>query len=105
VTVLLDESAWIVWLAIIVVLVVVEMRRLDLAALCGGAAALAALLSGVVGAPWWLQVVVAVAAAAALLGVARPALLRALPVEDGPVAEALAEEDAPAPPDDRERRP
>jgi membrane protein implicated in regulation of membrane protease activity len=104
VTVLLDESAWIVWLAVIVVLVVVEMRRLDLAALCGGGAALSALLSGTVGAPWWLQVVVGVAAAAALLGVVRPALLRALPLEDAPVAALPGEDDAPARPDD-DRRP
>jgi membrane protein implicated in regulation of membrane protease activity len=104
VTVLLDESAWIVWLAVIVVLVVVEMRRLDLAALCGGGAALAALLSGTVGAPWWLQVVVAVAAAAALLGVARPALLRALPLEDAPAAVLPGEDDGAARSDD-DRRP
>jgi membrane protein implicated in regulation of membrane protease activity len=87
VTVLLDESAWVAWLAVIVVLVVVEMHRLDLVALCGGGAALAALLSGLVGAPWWLQVVVAVAAAVALVGVARPVLLRALPVDDPPEAQ------------------
>ncbi|MFT2751365.1 NfeD family protein [Clavibacter sp. Sh2088] len=81
-TVLLDESAWVAWLALIVVLVVVEMRRLDLAALSGGVAALVALLSGLVGAPWWVQVFVALAATVALVGVARPALLRALPIDD-----------------------
>ena len=88
-TVLLDDHAWIAWLALIVVLVVLEMRRLDLAALCGGAAALGALLSGLVGAPWWLQALLAVAMAVVLLAVARPALLRALPVE-GPSAGAPA---------------
>jgi membrane protein implicated in regulation of membrane protease activity len=82
VTVLLDESAWVAWLALIVVLMVVEMRRLDLVALSGGVAALVGLLSGLVGAPWWLQVVVALAASVALVGVARPALLRALPVDE-----------------------
>ncbi|WP_317231573.1 hypothetical protein [Clavibacter capsici] len=90
-TVLLDESAWLGWLTVIVVLVVVEMRRLDLAALCGGAAALVALLSGLVGAPWWLQVVVAVVAAAVLVGVARPALLRALPLDEPPVGHPAAD--------------
>ncbi|WP_244629143.1 hypothetical protein [Clavibacter capsici] len=90
-TVLLDESAWLGWLAVIVVLVVVEMRCLDLAALCGGGAALVALLSGLFGAPWWLQVVVAVVAAAVLVGVARPALLRALPVDEPPVGHPTAD--------------
>ncbi|MWJ78711.1 hypothetical protein DOU01_04740 [Clavibacter michiganensis subsp. michiganensis] len=80
-TVLLDDHAWIVSLALVVTAVVVEMRRLDLMGLSGGAAALAGLLSGLVGAHWWLQAVVALVAASALLGSARPALLRALPVE------------------------
>jgi hypothetical protein len=81
VTVLLDDDAWIAWLALIVAAVVAEMRRLDLVGLCGGVAALTGLLVGLVGAPWWLQALVAVVAAAALLGAARPALLRAFPVE------------------------
>jgi membrane protein implicated in regulation of membrane protease activity len=81
VTVLLDDHAWIAWLALIVTAVVMEMRRLDLRGLCGGVAALAALLSGLVGAPWWLQALVAVVVAVALLRTARPALLRALPIE------------------------
>ncbi|CAQ01791.1 hypothetical protein ACR8AL_06035 [Clavibacter sepedonicus] len=99
-TVLLDDHAWIVWLALIVTAVVVEMRRLDLRALCGGAAALAALLSGLVGAPWWLQALVAVVVAAALLGAARPAVLRALPVED-PHGRDVPGSGAPSPaPDD-----
>jgi membrane protein implicated in regulation of membrane protease activity len=97
VTVLLDESAWVAWLALIVVLVVVEMRRLDLVALSGGVAALVGLLSGLVGAPWWLQVVVALAASVALVGVARPALLRALPVDEPP------SEDPPTAPDAADR--
>jgi membrane protein implicated in regulation of membrane protease activity len=97
VTVLLDESAWVAWLALIVVFVVVEMRRLDLVALSGGVAALVGLLSGLVGAPWWLQVVVALAAAVALVGVARPALLRALPVDEPP------SEDPPTAPDAGDR--
>ncbi|RIJ53372.1 hypothetical protein DZG00_01080 [Clavibacter lycopersici] len=83
-TAILDDETWIAWLAIIVAAVVVEMRRLDLAALCVGAAALAALLSGLVGAPWWLQALVAVAAATALLRAARAALLRAFPVDGAP---------------------
>jgi membrane protein implicated in regulation of membrane protease activity len=97
VTVLLDESAWVAWLALIVVLMVVEMRRLDLVALSGGVAALVGLLSGLVGAPWWLQVVVALAASVALVGVARPALLRALPVDEPP------SEDPPTAPDAGDR--
>ncbi|QGV66810.1 hypothetical protein [Clavibacter nebraskensis] len=79
-TVLLDDHAWVAWLALIVTAVVVEMRRLDLRGLCGGVAALAALLSGLVGAPWWLQALVAVVVVA-LLRTARPTLLRALPME------------------------
>ena len=80
-TVLLDDHAWIAWLALIVTAVVVEMRRLDLMGLCGGVAALAGLSSGLVGAPWWLQGIVSVVAAVVLLRLVRPALLRALPVE------------------------
>jgi membrane protein implicated in regulation of membrane protease activity len=96
VTHLLDDYAWIGWLAVVLVLIVVEMRRLDLRGLLGGAAALAALLVGLVGAAWWLQAAVGAVAAVVLLRVARPALLRALPV-DGPDAD---ETTAGAPADD-----
>ncbi|UKF30514.1 NfeD family protein [Clavibacter phaseoli] len=99
-TVLLDDDAWIAWLALIVAAVVAEMRRLDLVGLCGGVAALTGLLVGLVGAPWWLQALVAVVAAAALLGAARPALLRALPVE-GEVADDDGSLDPPPAHDDR----
>ena len=91
-TVLLDDHAWIAWLALIVAAVILEMRRLDLRGLCVGAAALAGLLSGLVGAPWWLEALVAVVAACALLGAARPALLRALAV-GGPGEDADADAD------------
>ncbi|MFT2689144.1 hypothetical protein [Clavibacter zhangzhiyongii] len=93
-TVLLDDHMWIGWLVLILGLIVVEMRRLDLAALCGGVAALAALLAGLLGAHWWLQVVVGLAAAVALLRGARPALLRALPV-DSPSSERRRHADDP----------
>ncbi|MBP2458399.1 membrane protein implicated in regulation of membrane protease activity [Clavibacter michiganensis] len=100
-TVLLDDDAWIAWLALIVAAVVAEMRRLDLVGLSGGAAALAALLSGLVGAPWWLQALVAVVAAALLLGAARPALLRALPIEGDGDADGAGSVDPPPALDDR----
>jgi membrane protein implicated in regulation of membrane protease activity len=103
VTVLLDDHAWIAWLALIVTGVVVEMRRLDLMGLCGGVAALAALLSGLLGAHWWLQAVVALVAAAALLGSARPALLRALPVEGRRERDDLGPGGSSAVPDDGDR--
>ncbi|KDP90128.1 MULTISPECIES: hypothetical protein [Clavibacter] len=102
-TVLLDDHAWIAWLALIVTGVVVEMRRLELTGLCGGVAALAALLSGLVGAPWWLQAVVALVAAAALMGSVRPALLRALPVEDRREREDLGQGEPSAVDDDDDR--
>jgi membrane protein implicated in regulation of membrane protease activity len=78
----LTDYAWIVWLGLVLVLIVVEMLRLDFRALLIGAACVAALLSGLLGTTWWIQVLVAAAAAAFLLRLARPALLRALPVED-----------------------
>ena len=104
-TVLLNDHAWFAWLALIIAAVIVEMRRLDLVALGGGTAALAALLSGLVGAPWWLQAVVALVAAAALLGSARPALLRALPVEGRRERDDLGPGDPAAVDDDDEDPP
>lgn len=99
-TVLLDDHAWIAWLALIVAAVLVEMRRLDLVGLCIGSAALAGLVSGLVGSPWWLQALVGVAAAAVLLRAARPALLRALPVDAPPGDDELRAAGSPAAPDD-----
>jgi membrane protein implicated in regulation of membrane protease activity len=89
VTHLLDDYAWLCWLAVVLVLIVVEMRRLDLRALLGGVAALAALLAGVVGAPWWAQALVGAVTAVVLLPVARPALLRAMPLDEAVVEAPL----------------
>lgn len=70
--------AWIVWLVLILVFVIIEMLTLDFVFLMIAAGSLGGLLSGLVGAPWWLQLIIAAALAVVLLFGIRPPLLRVL---------------------------
>ncbi|MEV7875457.1 NfeD family protein [Microbacterium sp. NPDC089188] len=75
---IIDTWAWIGWLVLILVFLVVEMLtgELTFLMLAGGSAV--GLGTGVLGAPLWLQVVSAALAAVALLLFLRPPLLRRL---------------------------
>ncbi len=74
----IEQWAWIGWLVLILVFLVIEMLTLDFTFLMLSIGGLAGLLTDLLGAPIWLQVIVAAAVAAVLVLVLRPPLLRRL---------------------------
>jgi len=74
----IEQYAWVGWLALIAIFLVVEMVSGELTFLMLGIGAVFGIGSGLLGAPLWLQVIVAAAAAVALLVFLRPPLLRRL---------------------------
>lgn len=77
-----QDNPWIVWLAIAVVLVIIEIFSLELVLLMFAVGALAAALASGLGAPIWLAVLVFGAVSVALLTLLRPSLVDRL--HDGP---------------------
>jgi membrane protein implicated in regulation of membrane protease activity len=74
----IEQFAWIGWLVLILVFLVIEMLTLDFTFLMLSIGGVAGLGSDLLGAPLWLQVIVAAAVAAVLILVLRPPLLRRL---------------------------
>jgi membrane protein implicated in regulation of membrane protease activity len=74
----IEEWAWIGWLVLILVFLVIEMLTLDFTFLMLSVGGLAGLASDLIGAPLWLQVIIAAAVAAVLVLFLRPPLLRRL---------------------------
>lgn len=74
----IESFAWIVWLVLILVFVIIEMLTLDFVFLMIAVGSVGGLLSGLVGAPWWLQLIIAAILSVVLIFFIRPPLLRAL---------------------------
>jgi len=74
----LTQWAWLFWLALILVFIIVEVTTLEFTFLMLAVGSLGGLLSGVFGAPWWAQIIIAGVLALILLFFVRPPLLRAL---------------------------
>ena len=72
------QYAWIIWIALVLLFVVVEVTTLELTFLMLAIGSVGGLLADLLGAPWWLQIVVAGVLAVLLLFTVRPPLLRAL---------------------------
>jgi membrane protein implicated in regulation of membrane protease activity len=70
--------AWIFWLALILIFVIIEVTTVDFTFLMLAIGSAGGLIVGLFGAPWWAQVIVAGILALILLFVLRPALQRAL---------------------------
>jgi membrane protein implicated in regulation of membrane protease activity len=70
--------AWIVWLVLILVFVIVEMLTIYFVFLMLAIGSVAGLVSGLFGAPWWLQAIIAAVISVLLIFTIRPPLLRAL---------------------------
>lgn len=70
--------AWLVWVGLILVFVVIEMLSLDFTFLMIAVGSVGGLVSGLLGAPWPLQIVVAGVLSVVLLFVVRPPLYRRL---------------------------
>lgn len=72
------QYAWVVWLALILVFVIIEMLTLELTFLMLAIGAVVGAVASALGAAPWLQVLVAAAASVLLLLTIRPPLLRLL---------------------------
>ena len=68
---------WVLWLALILVFVVIEVFTLDFTFLMLAGGSVGGLASSFVGAPLWVQILIAAIFALLLLFAIRPALLRA----------------------------
>lgn len=73
----LVEWGWVLWLALILVFVIIEVFTLDFTFLMLAGGGLGGLVAGFVHAPLWAQIVIAGVLALLLLFVVRPPLLRA----------------------------
>jgi membrane protein implicated in regulation of membrane protease activity len=74
----IEQFAWIGWLVLILIFLVIEMLTLDFTFLMLSIGGVAGLGAGLIGAPIWLQVIIAAAVAAILILVLRPPLLKRL---------------------------
>lgn len=81
----LADYAWIGWLVLIAVFLVIEMLTLDFTFLMLALGSAFGLVSDLFGLPLWLQVIIAAVAAAVLLLALRPPLLRRLRHGEDPV--------------------
>jgi membrane protein implicated in regulation of membrane protease activity len=72
----IEQFAWIGWLVLILVFLVIEMLTLDFTFLMLSIGGIAGLGSDLLGAPIWLQVIIAGVVAAVLILVLRPPLLK-----------------------------
>ncbi|MCU1636119.1 MAG: hypothetical protein JWQ68_1358 [Cryobacterium sp.] len=72
------DYGWIVWLALILLFILIEVVTLELTFLMVALGSVGGLVAGLLGAQWWLQLVVAAVLAVVLLFAIKPRLLRAL---------------------------
>lgn len=74
----LIQNSWVLWLALFLILAIVEMVSLDLFFIMMSLGALAALAAALAGTPFWLQVVLFALVALAMMVLVRPIALRHL---------------------------
>lgn len=72
----LDGYAWVVWIALILLFVIIEVSTLEFTFLMIATGSVGGLVADLLGAPWWVQFLVAAVLAVLLLFVVRPALLK-----------------------------
>ena len=86
----IEDWAWIGWLVLILLFLVIEMLTLDITFLMLSIGGVAGLASDLLGAPLWLQVVIAGIVAAVLVLFLRPPLLRRLRRGEDPTPSNVA---------------
>ncbi|QJU53503.1 NfeD family protein [Herbiconiux sp. KACC 21604] len=74
----LDSYAWIFWLGLILLFIVIEMLTLEFTFLMIAIGSLGGLIAGALGVPWYYQIVIAAVLSLLLLLTLRPPLLRRL---------------------------
>lgn len=86
----LTQYLWILWLALVILFVVIEVLTFEFTFLMlGMGSLLGGLGANLLGAPWWAQILAAALLSALLLFTIRPALLRALRKGGDPAASNL----------------
>ncbi|QAY61186.1 NfeD family protein [Microbacterium protaetiae] len=86
----IEQFAWIIWIALIAIFLVIEMLSLDFTFLMLGIGGLAGLIADLFGAPLWLQLVIAALVALLLIFVLRPPLLHRLRRGEDPTPSNVA---------------
>lgn len=86
----ITQFAWVAWIVLIAVFLVIEMLNLDFTFLMVGIGGLAGLVSDLFGVTLWLQVVIAAAVAVLLIFLLRPPLLRRLRRGEDPTPSNVA---------------
>jgi membrane protein implicated in regulation of membrane protease activity len=86
----IEQFAWIGWIVLIAIFLVIEMLTLDFTFLMLAIGGLAGLISDLFGAPLWVQVVIAAILAVLLIFVLRPPLLRRLRRGEDPTPSNVA---------------
>ncbi|MEO6533362.1 MAG: NfeD family protein [Pseudolysinimonas sp.] len=72
----LTTWAWVFWLALILVFLIIEVLSLSLVFLMVAVGSVGGLVAGLLGAPWWVELIVAAVLSLLLLFFVRPPLLR-----------------------------
>jgi membrane protein implicated in regulation of membrane protease activity len=75
---LVTQFAWLIWLGLILIFLIVEVSTLEFTFLMLALGSLGGLLSGLFGLAWWAQIIVACVLSLLLLLAVRPPLLRLL---------------------------
>lgn len=74
----ISSWAWVFWLALILVFIIIEVNTLEFTFLMLALGSVGGLVAGLLGAPWWLQFIIVAVLALVLVLFVRPPLLRAL---------------------------
>jgi membrane protein implicated in regulation of membrane protease activity len=72
----LTSWAWVFWLALILVFLIIEVLTLSFVFLMLAVGSVGGLIAGLLGAPWWVELIVAAVLSLLLLFFVRPPLLR-----------------------------
>jgi membrane protein implicated in regulation of membrane protease activity len=72
----LTSWAWVFWLALILVFLIIEVLTLSFVFLMLAVGGVGGLIAGLLGAPWWVELIVAAVLSLLLLFFVRPPLLR-----------------------------
>lgn len=86
----IEQFAWIGWIVLIALFLVIEMLTLDFTFLMLGIGGLAGLIADLFGAPLWVQVLIAAVVAVLLIFVLRPPLLHRLRRGEDPTPSNVA---------------
>ena len=86
----IEDYAWVFWLALILLFVIVEVLTVDFTFLMLALGSVGGLVAGLFNAPWWVQLFVASVLSVLLLFAVRPPLLRALKAGADPALSNVA---------------